>query len=186
MKTIPTIFTALDLELNQPSGKIIQIGAVAGDISTGKIIRTFNRYVNPLEPISPEITELTKIKDETVWGGTNLLSAFDDLAKFHLESGAFVNPVTWGGGDSLEIRQQLERQGKTFEWCFGRRWIDVKTIIVAIKLANGRTPQGGLARCMASMGLAFKGQKHNALDDATNTFLFFKFLLDKLPTGVFK
>ena len=182
----PTIFTAIDLELNQPSNKIIQIGAAVGDITTGKIISTFSQYINPNEPINPVITELTKITDEIARAGTDLLSAYMNLVRLHLESGAFINPITWGGGDSEFIKKQLTQLNQNFEWCFGRRWIDVKTIVSAVKLANKRNVQGGLARSMASMGIAFAGTKHNAKDDAVNTFLFFKFLLDKMPTGIFR
>ena len=39
--------TCLDLELNQPSGKIVQIGAVIGDTQTGEIVDRIRIYVNP-------------------------------------------------------------------------------------------------------------------------------------------
>lgn len=45
------ILTAVDLELNQPSGKIIQIGACKGNIETGEVISSFSCFVDPQEPL---------------------------------------------------------------------------------------------------------------------------------------
>jgi hypothetical protein len=36
------LIVALDLELNQPSGRIVQIGAVLGNVRTGEIVSHFD------------------------------------------------------------------------------------------------------------------------------------------------
>ena len=175
------IFTSLDLELNQPSKKIIQIGACIGNISTGQILEKFSVFVNPGEKISPFITDLTKITQEDANNGLTLEEAYRKLQKMHDNYGSFVNPITWGGGDSQELLEQLKQENPHFEgWCFGRRWIDTKTLFVSWRFANRQPIQGGLARSMTKVGLNFQGQKHNALDDAVNTFRMYCVMLNKL------
>ena len=59
-------FLALDLELNQPSGKIIQVGIAIGDKNTrfeDYVVRKW--YIDPQEPISEFINDLTGITDAT-------------------------------------------------------------------------------------------------------------------------
>lgn len=165
------IFTAIDLEMNQPSNKIIQIGAVVGDIYTGDIIERLSIFINPKEQLDPRIIELTKIHQEDVNNGVTLEFGYNMLKNMHKANGSFCNPITWGGGDSIEILNQLKKENSNFEeWCFGRRWIDTKTIYITWRLSNQKPPTGGLSRAMANLGLSFKGQAHNALWDAENTF----------------
>lgn len=157
--------------MNQPSGSIISIGAVVGNIETGQILDRFHVFVNPNEPINPGITQLTKITQENVNSGLTLEEAYLKLKTMHENYFSFINAITWGGGDSQELLRQLKIHNPHFEgWCFGRRWIDTKTLFISWRLANKEAIQGGLARSMTKVGLAFKGQKHNALDDAENTF----------------
>lgn len=165
------IFTSIDLEMNQPSGKIIQIGACIGNITTGAILDKLRIYVNCGEHLNPAITELTKITQADVDNGLPIQEAYEKLKKMHENYGSFVNAITWGGGDSSELLEQLKAENPNFEgWCFGRRWLDTKTLFVSWRFANGQPIQGGLARSMTKVGLAFQGQKHDALDDAVNTF----------------
>lgn len=174
------IFTCLDLEMNQPSGKIIQIGAVVGDVSSGKIIDKFMTYVNPDEPITEYITNLTGIKQIHIENAPNLNVAYELLKSFHMTNKSFVNPITWGGGDSVEIKQQLTEDEIALGsgWCFGRRWIDAKTIYQSYRIATKGQVQGGLGKALTRMGLKFEGRKHDALDDAANTFHIYCKLLD--------
>lgn len=167
------IFTSLDLEMNQPSGKIIQIGAVVGNIRTGEILDRFSMHVNCNEILNPEIIKLTGITQKQVNSGVDLLEAFRQLRELHLKHGSFINPITWGGGDAQEIKLQLEYEfvkEAIGSWPFGRRWIDVKTFFVGYRIANEEEIQGGLARAMTKVGLKFEGRKHDAQDDAENTF----------------
>ena len=175
------IFTSLDLEMNQPSQKIISIGAVVGNITTGEILERFHVFVNPKEVLNPFIIELTKIKQSDVDQAGDLANAYLDLKLIHEKHKSFINTITWGGGDSQEIGNQLKQEGYDFDdWCFGRRWIDVKTLFISWRLANGSQIQGGLARAMTKVGLKFQGQKHNARDDAENTFRMYVKMLEML------
>lgn len=182
------VFTALDLEMNKPSGRIIQIGACAGNVRTGKLLGTFSAFVDPGEPIDPFITDLTKITDEDVLGGASLSSAYRELSDFHRSHGSFINPITWGGGDSQVLLAQLvdprlDGSKREVDWCFGRRWIDAKTLFVSWRVANGQSIQGGLGRSLVKLGLKFEGQKHNAEDDAVNAFRAYCALLRLLRTA---
>jgi inhibitor of KinA sporulation pathway (predicted exonuclease) len=175
------VFTSLDLEMAQPSRKIIQIGACVGNIRTGQIFEKISLFVNPQEQLTPFIMDLTKIKQEDVDQGYTLEEAYRKLQKLHENYGAFVNVITWGGGDSIELLQQLKQENPHFEgWCFGRRWIDTKTLFISWRLANGKQVQGGLAKAMTKVGLNFNGQKHRADDDAVNTFRMYVKMLELL------
>jgi inhibitor of KinA sporulation pathway (predicted exonuclease) len=173
---------SLDLEMNQPSGKIIQVGAAVGDTDTNTVLETLSVMVNPYEQLNPYIIDLTAITQEQVDNGVTLRSAYDQLVELQKKHNCFMNPLTWGGGDSIELKNQLiaDNPDQYIDWAFGRRWIDVKTVFITYQLANGGKMQGGLAKSMTKLGLAFKGKKHNALDDAVNTFRIYMALLRKL------
>lgn len=187
-KKLRTKYLALDLEMSQPSGKIIQIGAVVGDIVTGQVIERFSAIVNPNEELSEYIITLTGITQEQVDRGVSLFDAYHDLKALHLKHDAFINPITWGGGDSAVLREQLCQISNNVwsiedKWCFGRRWIDAKTLFVSWRIANGSEIQGGLSKAMVKVGLTFEGRKHDAGNDALNTFRIYHALLQKLKNA---
>lgn len=171
-------FLALDLELNQPSNKIIQVGAVVGNIKTGEVVDKLSCIVNPKETLgtcndgTTTITQLTGITQEMVDNGMELQDAYLQLVNMSKKWDCFCNPITWGGGDSIELKEQLTgaQINGLISWPFGRRWIDAKTIYVTHRLANDLPPKGGLARACNSFGMPFQGRKHDAMDDAYNTF----------------
>lgn len=175
------IFTSLDLELNQnpiTGPKIIQIGAVIGNIETGEILEKFSRFVNPNQELESFIIQLTKIRQADVDYGVTLLEAYRDLQFLHEKHQSFCNPITWGGGDSLELLNQLKGENSGFSvWCFGRRWIDCKTLYVSKRVADGNSPSGGLSRAMAHQKVIFKGCAHRADDDALNTFNMYRHMI---------
>jgi inhibitor of KinA sporulation pathway (predicted exonuclease) len=192
-------FLSLDLELNQPSDKIIQIGAVVGDIHSGEIFEKFDRLVKIDEPLCLDekicnIPKLTGITDEMLEkDGISLIDAYTDLAALHKKYQCFRNPIVWGGGDSKSLKEDLARLGHHFSsgfgvdkhlpmYCFGHRWLDVKSIYQVYCLMNNLPVQGGLAKSMTRLGLKFDGTKHNAMWDAYNTFLIAKEMFGKLKT----
>jgi len=171
-------FLALDLELNQPSGKIIQVGVAIGDKNTrfeDYVVRKW--YINPQEPISEFITDLTGITDSDIraeaYSHEYVARELSELIREHK---VFVNPVTWGGGDSVELLAEFCKNHADFPH-FGRRWIDVKTWYTYLMLTRAKQPSGGLASAMGYFKLHFKGKAHRADVDAANTLaLFFKLL----------
>src|SRR5690606_28978465 len=109
--------------------------------------------VDPCEPISPEITALTGISDADIQAGAVpwalVASELGDLAS---SQGLFVNPVTWGGGDSELLLSSFKNQNVAFPH-FGRRWVDVKTLHVMLAVVRGQSPRGGLSSVMGRYGL---------------------------------
>lgn len=171
-------FLSLDLELNQPSGRIIQVGVALGKRLQSEEEYTVKQWLlSPQEPLAPFITELTGITEQDIaeravpW--EQMAQELLALIETHKP---FVNPVTWGGGDSVELLQALRERDIAFP-AFGRRWIDCKTYHVFSALAQGKSTSGGLRSIMSRYGMTFQGTPHRADVDALNTLrLFFKLL----------
>jgi len=172
-------FLSLDLEMNQPSEKIIQIGWAIGNLKKG-VLTSNSCFVKIDEPLADFIQILTGIKESDLLFAPSLREAYEQLKKDKIKYDCFCNPIAWGGGDSSLLRSQLKLEGARF--LFGRRWIDVKTIYQSYRIANGKKLQAGLSKAMTIYGLSFKGKKHNAEDDAKNTMLFYFELLKLLKT----
>ena len=176
----PRVFCALDLEFTQPNQRILQVGYCVGDITTGEILARGAQVVNPGEPVSDYITNLTGITQAQADQGVHVATAYRAMAADHRKHGAFRNLVVWGGGDCTALYEAvfpgIDREGNA-EWVGGRREIDVKTLFIAHRLARGEKFVGGLARSMTRVGLAFEGRKHNAGSDSHQTFVMFCRLL---------
>ena len=177
-------YLALDLELNNaddgstPNPKIIQVGVAIGSAkqSPSEWI-TKKWYVKVNEPIYPFITDLTGITNQDIQQfGMTHYEIGQELSRLIKDNDVFVNPVTWGGGDSTELKSEFNQHGIEFRH-FGRRWIDVKTWYVLRMLANGKRPAGGLSSAMGVYKMHFEGKAHRADVDAYNTLrLFFEIL----------
>jgi len=176
-------YLALDLELNNapdgstPSPSIIQVGVAIGSarqLPSDWIVKKWFVKVN--EPIYTFITELTGITTENVQNGLQHYDIANELNKLIKDNNTFVNPVTWGGGDSTELKADFERWGVEFR-NFGRRWIDVKTWYALHMITKGKKPAGGLSSAMGEYKMHFEGTPHRADVDAYNTLrLFFQIL----------
>ncbi len=164
-------YVSLDLEFNQPSQRIIQLGAVLGDMRTGQRISRLSVFVNPEEPLAPEIANLCGIAPGVLETAGSLEEAHAQLCAWlaPFRESRRVNPLTWGGADSETLRLSLGLPCNE-HWLFGRRWLDVKTVFTAFQDARDLPATGGLATSMKKVGLFFEGRKHDAADDAWNTF----------------
>jgi len=176
-------YFALDLELNNKNDgsvpKIIEVGAAIGSpIRPNEIIK--HRWcIDPGEPITPFITQLTGIDDDTI--RNNAVShevVAEELGELLTKKNCFSNPVTWGQGDADELKEEFRQREIDFPF-FGRRIFDVKTIYVYNQIVAGRSPSGGLRKAMGTYGLPFVGTPHRAYTDAFNTLLFFFHLLER-------
>ena len=171
-------FLALDLELNQPSGKIIQVGIAIGSANDKfENYITKKWYIDPKEPISDFIIGLTGITDHDI--RLNCVShetVARELSELIKQHNTWINPITWGGGDSRELLDEFCKNYADFPH-FGRRWIDTKTWYTFMMFARSKNPSGGLSSAMGYFKLHFKGAAHRADIDAANTLaLFFKLL----------
>ena len=176
----------LDLEMEQPSNSIIQVGVCVADIENSRILETGSYFIRQEVPLSEYIKGLTRIKQEEVDRGMSLNEAYNKLKGLRDKYGTERNFFTWGGGDAKLIKEQL---GHPSDWPFGDRWFDVKTIYQAYQIAQGSFYRGGLAKSLGRLGLKFRGVKHNGCDDATNTAIIFFKLKElmcrkNMPSGV--
>ncbi len=172
---------SIDLEMNQDSGKIIQIGAVVGDIRTGEILEELSLFVNPHEQLSEYIINLTGIKQYEVDEGVELENAYKVLVDFKRRNNCFHCPITWGGEDMKCLKEQCKIEPK--DWEFGRNHFDAKKLFQSYCLANDLNLQSGLGKSLVRMKLNFEGKAHNAIDDARNTFKIYKHLLQYFKEG---
>jgi hypothetical protein len=171
-----TNYFALDLELNNLKNgqvpKIIQVGVAIGSPLWPDDINTHSWYIDPQEPISPFITDLTGITDEIIQSkAVDHHTVAKELGDLITGSECFTNPVTWGQGDADELKAEFDDRGIDFPF-FGRRIFDVKTIYVFQQMVRGKALSGGLRKSMISYGMRFIGRAHNAEYDALNTLRF--------------
>jgi len=176
---------SLDLELQQPSKAIIQIGVCVGNIESGNVLERAKWHVKIDEVLDPFIIKLTGITQQDVDSAEPLIEVYKKVVDLYQKHQCYTNVVTWGGGDSEILKKQL---GKTnIPWIFGHRWLDVKTIFQIFCMRdNNKKTQGGLARAMTKVGLAFQGRKHDAGDDAYNTWRLLVFFVKHLPKNILK
>jgi len=171
-------YIALDLEMNQPSNKIIEVGVAIGNITDG-IITTKNWYIDPKESIEEYITNLTGISNHTIAEtSSSIEDVARDLSELILKYNCFVNAVTWGQGDTRLLLQEFKENNVNFPH-FGRRDLDIKTICVYHRLAQERKTTGGLSSFLHRYGLKFFGTPHRAANDAYNTLSLWFVLLKR-------
>jgi inhibitor of KinA sporulation pathway (predicted exonuclease) len=178
-----TIVCALDLEMNQPSGTIIEVGYTIGDMYTGEVLLKKGLIVNPGEVLREDIVKLTHITQDMVEAGTTLEQAYKECVTDCERLGARKQPVEWGGGDIRTLRQQAWEKDSNIlvnNWSFGYTTMNIKCIVQGILGAHQKSTQGGLARSLVKFGLKFQGVRHRAIDDSLNTFLLYVELLKRL------
>lgn len=157
-----------DLELNQPSEKIIELGYVIGDLGTGEIFEERSIVVNPSETLADEIIELTGITQVEVDQGVDLSKAYETLVTSVRNYGAMPILIQWGAHDALTFFKQLPKDQK---WVFGRRWIDLKSLVQIESIANKWKAVGGLKTMARRKGIKVDTTKtHRADYDAHITF----------------
>ncbi len=172
-------FLSLDLEMNQPSGKIIQVGVCIANKDTIRAPVMKMWYIDPQEPITEFITNLTGISDDDIKKhAVSHEVVAREISALMDEHNCFINPVTWGGGDSQKLIDEFNERGMQFQ-SFGRRWVDVKTIHVFLELCKDKTLKGGLRSAMGARKMQFIGEAHRADVDAFNTLRFFFHMIEQ-------
>ncbi len=178
---------SLDLELNQLNGKpkIIQVGAAIFHVNTGKMVDSLELFVDPGEPITQFITDLTGIVDRDVVGAPNVTEAYYLLKAFAKKRRVAKMPIVWGSGtrnDSSSLHEEAKVEEQNF---MGFRVLDAKTLYQSWAIVNDKTPKAGLKTACENLGIEFEGTVHTALTDAINTFKVWKhlsFMIKPNPT----
>lgn len=174
---------SLDLEIDQPSGKIIEVGYVIGDVHTRQILQRRDLIVNShttlgiIPGINVHISDYTGITQDMVNNGIELNDAYkimcDDIKKYN----PTVTCVQWGDGkgdnkgDHDYLRRELNLSWENF--VFRPRAWDVKSQFQIWRTFQRQSVSCGLDKAMIMLDLEFKGRPHRAGDDAFNTFIVF-------------
>lgn len=159
------LLTIVDLEMNQPSGNIIQIGSCVLDVRNQTISNNFQVLVQlpPGEELDPFITSLTGItQPEIDRQGVPLKKALEKY--WEVNPGKHHGAWGWDHRELVELSDKLEVKHPMIHG------YDIKAISALMACAR---PQGklrsGLSNSLAREGLRFIGTPHRAFDDAYNT-----------------
>lgn len=156
----------LDLEMNQPSGKVIQIAAINLDIRSGKLKTDgCDIIVNPEEELSDFIVNLTGITQRKVDAGVEyeiaLLTFWDWVRTNNIKM-----LCSWGTDHWTLVADSKDRGIEVPRL----RYLDVKSMFQILKCGfpSGKI-KGGLANTLKMYGIEFEGRQHDAFWDAYNT-----------------
>jgi len=176
----------VDLEFNQPSGKIIQIGAVFADLKAKRILSSFNSICNPGELPNEFISNLTGISPLEVENAPDIKIACQEFWNW-VEKTECKKLSGWGGNE-LDPRwsgdvPMLIDQSKACGIVVPER---VKNInlkhVVSPFLSVFKVNGSGVKKVLSAFGGEFVGRQHNAYHDAYNTALIFFKIYGMLET----
>jgi inhibitor of KinA sporulation pathway (predicted exonuclease) len=173
-------YCVLDLEMNQPSNRIIEIGAVCFNSRSGKILSSFNKRAKlpDGELLNPDITKLTGITEEDLGVACSLSHALTFLDFWAVAHGCSRNMATWGT-DYWLVKEACRAESISFPW---KNFLNVKEMATLLRAAlpnTNKKQRGGLASAIEAFGLKFEGEPHRALVDAENTAM----LMDRMLAG---
>jgi inhibitor of KinA sporulation pathway (predicted exonuclease) len=173
------IVASIDLELCQPSNRIIEVGITIGKIEDRSIIETRSYFINPQEQLTDYIINLTSIKQSDVDNAPLLSEVYGSIMSWLKSNKVHKMAITWGGDDIRLLREQVKEFNPSLaDWCFGHRIMDVKTLVQAYHCAKRVTMKGGLQESMKRFGLKFEGDAHRADVDSLNTLKMYYHMLD--------
>ena len=168
-------FTAIDLELNQPSNRIIQIGACTVDTDQG-ILSNFSIYVDPEEEMGwnhvlntgQTLQELLPLGFVSEWKKNSFLSkeAMTMFWDWHKQQQCGKKFIQWGRGDMRLLLGESQGCGypshtKTF---------DAKMAYKFIWQPGARLEkQSSLEKACENLQVAGPRRAHCALEDARAT-----------------
>lgn len=177
--------TVVDLEMNQPSDRIIQIGAVVADLQRSTIEAKFDEFVNPGEPVSPYITDLTGITDEDLSDASSLSDVTKDFWNFVLANNCAGRIGGWGS-DPWELSTSAGKCGVSTPDTMV--FYDIKKVFKFFRCAANLTVRtgDGLKNTVDAMGMTFVGEHHDAFYDALNTAKILIRAVDRMGTACFE
>jgi len=174
---LPYDLVVFDLEANQPSSKIIEIGAVKfmrdGTININK----FSQLVKIDEPLgscqtkngATTISELTGITQKMLdTDGVSFPEALAAFKAWAFSESSNILLASWGAWDAPCLRNNCDAH--KLQYPFRGKSMDLKNIGIWMNMVTGKKAKAdGLGSMMARWDLDFVGQKHRACDDAYNT-----------------
>jgi len=166
----------LDLEMNQPTRSIIEIGAVKllrdGTISKDH----FSSVVNPKEGLGLctakgrgriTITELTGITQQEVDSAQMLGNVVERFHKWATQDSPNIILAGWGGDPQWLLSEVVSKE---LSYPFRRKSLDVRSMVVFYSsLIRRKYDSDGLEALMRAWKLEPEGNAHRALPDALNT-----------------
>ncbi len=154
-ETFADEYVVFDIEttgLNPKTCHIIEIGAVR--MRHGEIIDTFSTFVNPGEPLTPQIIDLTGIKDEMLKdapGPAEALRAFKE----------FAGDTPLAAHNASFDMSFILKHGEAYGIDFDNTWLDTLWLI---KRTFPSQKSYSLGKLAAEFGIPL--QHHRALGDA--------------------
>lgn len=174
----------IDLEMNQPSNKIIDIGAYLVDLKRKSFLSKFDSLCNPGELPSDyilqnglTITQLTGITPEMVASAEASNVVHDRFWRWVEECKVGGVIGAWGG-DIQVIKRESTELGVTVIPKI--QDYDLKKLTSFFRAARGGKTKGGLSNSMDLFSVKKHGPAHRALIDAENTSLLMFELFSKL------
>ena len=192
-----SFLVALDLEFNRPSKKIIQIGAVVGDMLTGNIDSGFSCFVNPNEPLNPNVAVLTGISQEVLDRAPAVEEAYLQMGTWlkPYELIRSLTPLVWGNNINGVLCDAVGLKPSDEEWYFSAKANNAKQFYALVRtnpLLFGFLTRfgletilvGSLESSVAKFGLTFEGQPNNAMYRAANIFHLYRALIKRPPAPI--
>ena len=190
MSTGLTYVVALDLEFNQPSKKVIQIGAVMADLANGSIDSGFSCFVNPNEPLDSGVAAMTGISQDVLERAPTIEEAYTQMGDWlkPYELLRSLTPLVWGNGVTAVLCNAVGLKFSDEEWYFSAKPNNIKQFF-ALKsmhpMVYGFLARfgmetmlvGSLEASVAKFGLAFEGQPNNPMYRAANIFKLYRALI---------
>lgn len=170
---LPYDIIVFDVEANQPSDKLIEVGAVKflrdGGIHPDKF-STLIKIDEPLGTLTDgrTLTELTGITEEML----STAPSFNDAAQ-KFEDWAFSGSknfilAAWGCWDVPCLRNEYERFGRKYP--FRGKSFDIKSMVVwSSALFGKKWKSDGMGSMLKCWNLSFEGNQHRGGDDAYMT-----------------
>ena len=178
--------TFVDLEGAQYSHELIEIGAVVGVLGeNGRIKHStepFKVYVKSIRPVGRVVKDLTGISDQFLSKkGLNYpdaMNAFREYVGKHWDRTLFV---TYGNHD-LVILNDTEQFHPSYKAPYVRqirnRYWDFGAWLCGYVQSDQGNPYS-LSHALELFGVSFKGQEHDAIDDAYNLMRLYEAVLER-------
>lgn len=188
-------FIAIDTESDQPTGEIIQIGAVIMDLHRPDRVKFFSRFLktknmpdlnwsHPIRnPTAKTLEELWGFNRETYhFNKSDRDQAFADFWYFVRNSQAGGRIVQWGKGDMNDlVKQSISADVKDIPKF---KEINIKRVYNDFFRYAANTPKGGgLGKAVEALGIMRPEGRfvyHDALEDAYATALVWQKMFQRI------